>query len=121
MKPIDTLKAGVAGIAEKVRGENPKLLQEAMKLVQSTPGGVSEFVKSFLDGGITQVGSSLSGSSLKQFLTPEKIAQVLGSEKISSLASSTGLDPKIVPEKLMSILPKVVDRLSPSEKLAGVK
>jgi uncharacterized protein YidB (DUF937 family) len=120
MNPLDTLKAGAAGIAEKITGENPKLLQEVIKFVQNTPGGVSGLLKQFQDKGLGQVVSSLQGKGPTQVITPEQIVLGFGSDKINALASSAGLDPKIVPEKLAIILPKVVEQLAPLGKMAGV-
>ena len=37
-----------------------------------------------------------------------------GKEKIDALAASTGMDPKIVPEKLADILPKIFDQFAPT-------
>ena len=120
MNPLDTLKTGAAGIAEKVTGEDPKLLVEAVKLVQNMPDGVSGLMKQFQDKGLGQIVSSLTGKGPKQAISPEQILQGFGSEKINALATSTGLDPKLVPEKLATILPKVVEQLTPIAKMAGV-
>ena len=113
MKPIDTLKAGAAGLAEKVTGENPKLLAEAIKLVQGMPGGFSGLVKQFQDKGLGPIVSSLTGMAPRQAIKPEEMVKGFGREKIDALAASTGMDPKIVPEKLAAILPKIFDQLSP--------
>ncbi len=120
MNPLDTLKAGAAGIAEKITGENPKLFQEVLKLVQNMPGGVSGLVKQFQDKGLDQVANSLTGKGPTQAITPQQMLQGFGSDKINALAASTGIDPKVVPEKLASILPKVVEKLVPVAKMAGV-
>lgn len=120
MNPKDSIKSGVAGIAEKNTGENPKLLQEVSKLVKSWPGGVSGLMKQFQDKGMSQAASSVSLSGSKLSFSPEQVAQVFGSEKIAALASSTGLDRKVVPQKVASILPKVVEQLSPVAAMAGV-
>jgi uncharacterized protein YidB (DUF937 family) len=119
MNPLETVKAGVAGIAEKFTGENPKLFPELVKLVQNMPGGVSGLIKQFQDKGLTAVASSLTGG-VKQTITPEQILQGFGSDKINALATATGLDPKIVPEKVATLLPKVVEQLTPVAKMAGV-
>jgi uncharacterized protein YidB (DUF937 family) len=108
MNAFDTLKSGAVGIAETVTGENSKLLQEVTKLVQSSPDGVSGLVKQFQDKGLGQIVSSWTGKGPRLSISPQQIQQVFGSDKINTLASSTGLDPKIVPEKLATILPKIV-------------
>jgi len=121
MSAIDTLKAGAAGIVEKITGEHPKLFQEVIKLVQNMPGGFSGLMKQFEDKGLGQVVASLTGKGPKMAISPEQMTQGFGTDKINALASAAGLDPKIVPEKLASILPKVVEQLSPVAKMAGVK
>jgi uncharacterized protein YidB (DUF937 family) len=120
MDPLDTIKAGVAGIAEKITGENPRLLQEFTKLVQNMPGGVSGLVKQFQDKGLGEVASSLTGKIPLKAISPEQIVQGFGNETINTLATAAGLDPKVVPEKLATMLPKVVEKLTPIGKLAGV-
>lgn len=113
MNPLDTLKAGAAGIAEKITGENPALFQEVLKMVQNMPGGVSGLIKQFQDRGLGSVVASLTGKGPAQAISPDQILKGLGSDKINAVATSTGLDPKLVSEKLASILPKVVQQLAP--------
>jgi uncharacterized protein YidB (DUF937 family) len=113
MNPLDTLKAGAAGIVEKVTGESPKLFQQFTKLVQDTPGGLTGLLKQFQDKGLGDVVSSLTGKGPKLAITPDHIVKGFGSEKINALAASAGLDPKVVPEKLALIFPKVVEQLTP--------
>lgn len=120
MNPIDTLKAGAAGLTEKITGENPKLLQETIKLVQNMPGGLSGLMKQFQDNGLGQLVTSLTGKVPNLTILPEQMVKGFGSDKISALATSSGLDSKVVSEKLTSILPKVVEQLTPTAKLAGV-
>jgi uncharacterized protein YidB (DUF937 family) len=112
MKPLDTLKAGAAGFAEKVTGEHPKLFQEVIKLVQSMPDGVAGLMKQFQERGLGPLAASLSGKGPKKPITPEEITKGFGADKIKALASSAGLEVKQVPEKLANLLPKVIDQLS---------
>jgi uncharacterized protein YidB (DUF937 family) len=53
-------------------------------------------------------------------ISPEQMIQGFGTDKINALASAAGLDPKIVPEKLASVLPKVAEQLAPIAMMAGV-
>lgn len=121
MNPLDTLKTGALGVAEKVTGENPKLLQETIKLVQNMPDGLTGLVKQFQDKGLGQLAASFTGAGPKQEILPAQILQGFGSDKINALATATGIDPKLVPEQLVAILPKVFEKLTPLGKLAGVK
>lgn len=113
MKPIDTMKAGAAGLAEKATGENSKLFAETIKLVQNMPDGFPGLMKQFEDRGLGPIVSSLKGKAPLVTIKPEDIVKGFGKEKIDALAASTGLDPKIVPEKLAGILPKIFDQFAP--------
>lgn len=118
MNPLDSLKAGVAGITEKITGENPKLLHEVTKLVESMPDGISGLLKQFEDRGLGQIVSSWTGKGPKLSISPQQVTQGFGSEKISALARASGLDAKVVPEKLAGILPKLVEHFTPVGKSA---
>lgn len=111
MNPIDTLKAGAAGIAEKFTGENPKLFAETIKLVQGMPDGFLGLKKQFQDKGLGTLVQSLTGEGPTQTVMPDQVVKGFGKDKIDALAAAAGLDPKVVPEKLAGILPKVFDQL----------
>ena len=112
--------AGTAGIADKIPTENTKLFQEATKLVQNMPGGVSGLVKQFQDKGLGNIAPWLTDRASTQTVTPEQIVQGLGTEKVNALATASGLDVKVVRRELGTILPKVVQQLAPAEKVAEV-
>lgn len=120
MNRMDTPKTAATGLAAEVTGEDPKLLQEVMKLVQNMPDGVAGLMKQFQDKGLGSLASSLTGKGIKAPILPDEILKGFGADKINSLAASTGLDPKVVPEKLVALLPKVIETLTPAPKLAGV-
>jgi uncharacterized protein YidB (DUF937 family) len=113
---LDNIKTGTAGIADTIAGENPKLFQEVLKLVQDMPGGVSGLVKQFQDKGLGNIATSLTGKGATQTISPEQIVQGLGTEKVNALATASGLDVKVVREKLVAILPKVVQQLAQADK-----
>ena len=114
MKPMDAFKAA-AGVAEKVTGDNPKLLQGLMKLVQNMPGGAAGLVKQFQDKGMGSVASSPTGAGSTLSLSADQILKGFGADKIDALAKSSGLDPKVVPDKLVTLLPKVLETLNPAK------
>jgi len=117
---LDNIKAATTGIAETIAGENPKLFQEVIKLVESMPGGVSGLVKQFQDKGLGNVASSLTGKGATQTISREQIVQGLGTDEVNALATASGLDVKVVRERLVVILPKVVQQLAQAEKAVEV-
>lgn len=119
MNPLETVKSGAAGLAEKFTGENPKLFSEVFTFAESFPGGITGLFKQFQDKGLGDVVSSLTGKGPTVPITPAQIVQGFGSEKINAFATSAGLDPKVVPEKIAAFFPKVVEKLTPIAK-AGI-
>jgi uncharacterized protein YidB (DUF937 family) len=117
---MDALKGGVAGIAEKFGGDT-KLFPEVIKLVQNMPGGVSGLLKQFQDKGLGNVVAALTGKAPEQKITPEQVVQGFGTDKIQALATSTGVDQKVLPEKLAAILPKIIGQLAPMAKAESLK
>ena len=109
--------AAPAGLADKISTENPKLLQETIKLVQNMPGGFQGLVKQFQDKGLGSVASSWTTKGITQSITADQIIQGFGNDKINTLATASGVDAKLVPEQLVTILPKVVQQLAPAEKV----
>ncbi len=115
---LENIKAGTAGIADTIATENPKLFQEVLKLVQSM-GGVSGLVKQFQAKGLGNVASSWTATGPTQSITSEQIVQGLGTDKIDALATASGFDGKTVRKELVTILPKVVQQLTPAEKVVA--
>jgi len=120
LENIKSATAATAGIADKVNTENSKLLQETTTLVQNMPGGFSGLVKQFRDKGLGSVASSWTSKGITQSITAEQIIQGFGSERISTLATASGIDVKLVPGLLVTVLPKVVQLLAPAEKVVEV-
>ena len=117
---LENIKSATAGIADKVNTDNAKLLQETTTLVQNMPGGFSGLVKQFRDKGLGSVASSWTSKGNTQSITADQIIQGLGSDRISTLATASGIDVKLVPGLLVSVLPKVVNLLAPAEKVVEV-
>lgn len=114
---LENIKTGTVEAADMSVSENGKLFPEVVKLVQDTPGGVSGLVKQFQDKGLGNVASSLTSKDGAQAISPEQIVQGLGAAKIDALATASGLDVKVVRKELVTILPTVLQRLAPAEKV----
>jgi uncharacterized protein YidB (DUF937 family) len=121
MNPFDALKTDAGGLVEKFTGENPKLLQETLKLVQSQPDGIGGLLKQFQDRGLGKIASSWLSGGAKEAISPEQILHGFGADKINALATACGIDPKIVSQLLTTLLPKVFEQLAPAAKLAGLR
>lgn len=115
MAGMDDLRGGMEGMADKMAGgENPRLTQAVMQMVQNTPGGVQGLLKEFQDKGLGGVVQSLRGQGGQQEISPQQIEQGLGSERINQLAQQSGTDRDQVTQQLSKILPQVMQRFNKS-------
>ena len=116
---LENIKAGTAVVLGPITIEDTKLFQEVVKLVQGMPRGVPGLVKQFHDKGLGYVASRLTAKGPTQTISPEQLVQGLGVNRIDGLATASGLDARIVRRELVTILPKVVQQLTPPENVVA--
>lgn len=99
--------ANQGGLFEQVIGliNNPEI------------GGLSGLVSRFEQGGLGDIVSSWVGTGENAPVTGEQIADTLGSDKIREIAGKLGISDGQVSNGLASLLPQVVDRLTPDGKI----
>ena len=106
---------GLQDIAGLV-SNNPKLLEVATSLLGNDggAGGLQGLVAKFQNAGLGDVIGSWIGSGQNQAISGEQLSNVLGSDSMSGLANTLGLSSSEVAGQLSSILPGLVDKLTPS-------
>jgi uncharacterized protein YidB (DUF937 family) len=57
------------------------------------------------------------GTGPNQPITAQQIEQALGSDRVKQIAARIGLDPNVVSQKLSTILPQIVNHLTPNGQL----
>jgi uncharacterized protein YidB (DUF937 family) len=92
-------------------------LESALNSLVSQNGGMQGLMDKFSQGGLGEVFSSWVGMGENKSITPEQIMGLLGSEQVSSLASSLGLNPAQASGFLADYLPKIVDKLTPTGQM----
>lgn len=102
----------LVGLASK----NPQLLQAAAHLLgnEGGVGGLGGLVAKFQQAGLGDVISSWIGSGQNQAISGEQIGNVLGNDVLSGLAKQLGGSSGDVASQLSSILPQLVDKLTPA-------
>jgi len=103
---------GLQGVLDKL-GVKPELLQTATTLL-GNEGGLQGLVAKFQQGGLGEVVSSWIGKGENLPISGEQLSSVLGSEALSELAAKAGLDSHALAGQLASVLPGVVDHLTPA-------
>jgi uncharacterized protein YidB (DUF937 family) len=95
-------------------GQANQLMQMAVNLVKSHPGGLQGLVQQFAQAGLGQQVQSWVSSGQNLPISAEQITQVLGSGKVQQIAKQLGIDHADAASGLANLLPHVVDHLTPN-------
>lgn len=114
---LDDLKTQAEGLAHKLAGDHPQLAQEVTGLVHGGPGGLAGLVQLFKNNGLGHLMQSWVGTGPNQPITAQQIQQALGGDRVRQIATRHGIDPNLVAQKLSTILPQVVNHLTPHGQL----
>lgn len=76
-------------------------------------GGLAGLASKFQQGGLGDVLQSWVSSGQNQAISPDQLHNVLGNDTIAALARQLGLSNGDVAGQLSSLLPQVIDQLTP--------
>jgi uncharacterized protein YidB (DUF937 family) len=80
-------------------------------------GGVQGIVDQFEKQGLGATVRSWVGTGPNQPVSPDQLHQALGADTLKELAARAGLSPQDLASKLSTVLPQVIDRLTPDGKV----
>ena len=105
---------GLGGIIGAL-ANNPQLIQaiSGMLANDGSHGGLGGLVSKFQQAGLGDVIGSWVGSGENKPISGDQITQALGPDTISDLASKFGLNTGDTAGTLSSILPGLIDKLTP--------
>jgi uncharacterized protein YidB (DUF937 family) len=110
---FDDLKA-VAGMGSALEGQHPGTLGAVMDYVNSPQvGGISGLQKMFQEKGLGGVVSSWIGSGQNLPISADQLQSVLHSDTLQQVAQKHGIDPSQLTSVMSTLLPHVVDKLTP--------
>lgn len=114
---FDQITKGLGHKLSGGEGQNP-LLETIMGLVNNPEtGGLTGLVETFKSNGLGDVVSSWIGTGQNQPVSGEQIQQVLGDEQIEQIAQKTGTSKEEVAGGLATLLPGIIDKLTPGGTL----
>ena len=109
--------APAAGTAA-VGGSSSAVVSEVLAMLQSHGGaanGLGMLMQAFESGGIGHLFQSWVGTGQNLPVTPAQLQSVLGNSGIlQQIAQRTGLQPADVAQHLSTLLPQIVDHLTPN-------
>jgi len=97
--------------------QQPGLLNMAIGLIQSHPQGLQGLLDQFMQSGMAQHAQSWVGSGQNMPVSGEQLTQALGSGKLQELAQQFGLSANGAAGGLASILPQIIDHLTPNGQI----
>ena len=100
-------------------GNQPQLMQAASSLLGNDGqlGGLQGLVEKFQQGGLGDVVSSWVGKGENLPISAEQLSGVLGNDTLKGLASQLGVNTNDLAGQLSSVLPGMVDKLTPDGQL----
>lgn len=122
---LDSVMSAVGGQAQGgeglqgllgMLGNQPQLMQIASSLLadDGEHGGLQGLIAKFQQGGLGDAVASWVGTGANHAISGEQLTSVLGSDAVSGLASKFGMDPTALAGQLSSVLPGLVDKLTPN-------
>ena len=94
------------------------LLQQLIAML-SKPGAVAELTSKFQSAGLGNILQSWIGTGQNLPISADQVRQVLGAGTVTDLAKKAGIGESETTGALASLLPQVIDKLSPGGKVPG--
>lgn len=111
---LQGMLGGLLGQLSGAQGGNSNaMLTTVMALVQQH-GGVEGLIAKFQAGGLSDVVSSWVGTGANLPVSPTQVSQVLGDSTINNVASSLGVEPAHASSSIASMLPELINQLTPN-------
>jgi len=97
---------------------HPGMMEEVTQLINgSGAGGLPELVNTFREKGLGEVIASWISTGHNLPISAEQLQSVLGNERMQAIAQKLGLPPEDVAQALSTLLPQVIDKLTPNGHL----
>ncbi len=96
---------------------DPTQLTGAVEDLFASKGGVDGLVNTLKSGGLENEVNSWISTGSNQPADPQKVGSALGPDTINDLAAKVGITPQMLLPLLASLLPMIIDHLTPGGNL----
>jgi uncharacterized protein YidB (DUF937 family) len=111
---FDDIKA-VTGMGGALQGQHPGALSAILDYVNSPQvGGISGLQRMFQEKGLGGLVSSWISTGQNLPISADQLNSVLHSDALQQVAQKHGIDPSQLTSAMSSLLPGVVDKLTPN-------
>ncbi len=112
---MDQLGQAVGGMMGGQNTQNPLLQAVASLLGQNSGvGGLEGLVQAFQKNGLGEIVNSWISTGKNLPISADQVKQGLGGDLLSQIAGKAGLSPDAASSQLSSLLPDLVDKLTPN-------
>ena len=77
-------------------------------------GGIGGMVQEFQSQGLGPTIKSWVGTGANEAISPDQLNKALGSDTMTQLAAKLGMTPEELSAKLSTVLPEVIDKMTPN-------
>ncbi|MGH6634740.1 MAG: YidB family protein [Gammaproteobacteria bacterium] len=116
MSLLKTILAFAGGTFVGAKGD--KLMDAAIKLLDNPQtGGLAGLIQTFRDKGLDDAISSWIGTGENKPVSGEQVQEALDQGQIEEAAQAAGVSREEASSRLASLLPQLIDKLTPDGKL----
>jgi uncharacterized protein YidB (DUF937 family) len=110
----DILKSSLGGQSPSSAAQAGSLVQGVLDLLDDPKtGGVTGLQRSFQQQGLGDVISSWIGTGANRSISADQVTSALGRDRVDRIAQQAGLQSSLAPGILASLLPALIDKLTP--------
>jgi uncharacterized protein YidB (DUF937 family) len=116
---LDQVGQAAGGLLGGEGGDANPLLQAVLRLLakDSPAGGLDGLIQALRQNGLSDIVNSWIGTGPNLPVSSDQMKQGLGSDLITQLATAAGLNPEMVSNRLTTLLPGLIDKLTPEGKV----
>jgi uncharacterized protein YidB (DUF937 family) len=119
MGAFDSIGGALGGVLGGQGGGAKAILLQQLISMLSKPGALENLMGAFNGAGLGNVVQSWIGTGQNLPISADQVKQVLGSGTISDLSKHAGLGEGETASTLSSLLPQVIDKVTPGGKMPG--
>ena len=109
---------GTGGLGGLAGGLSSGLvLSQIVSMIQQHPGGLGGLLQNLQQGGLGHLVQSWVGTGQNLPVSPDQLRTALPTDWMSRISQMTGLSPADVESHLSTVLPQIVDHLTPNGQM----
>jgi len=108
----DLLKSALGGGSAPAPSQTQNLVQGALEMLNSA-GGVQGITEKFKQSGLGDLVASWVSTGENKPISAEQLTEVLGPDKVASLAQQAGIPAENGAQALSQVFPALLDKLTP--------